>query len=213
MRIITLLILTVCCSMFSHADRYKILSMNYPTLHVNGKAAKVGDVFDDNATVKWSKERQAMRVYNIDKKKQILMVAHAVDPKGSSISDILTANKHLSTHNAYTGIAESNELRNLQHMFDNQYDVLDEVEIESVVPLSDKQYFQATYYYGDTRIIKKLNSKDGKVVIDKSIFDIDKKKLEPRDVEIDIDYFDEVNKMVTFVTAGVELYIVPDKIK
>ena len=202
-----------CCSVASHADRYKILFMNYPTLHINGKAAKVGDVFDDDATVRWSKLRQAMKVYNLDKKKQMLMVAHTVDAKGTSIRDILTANKHLSTHSVYAGTAESSELKKLQHMFEWQYDVLDKVEIESVVPLSDKQYFNATYYYGDTRISKRLNSENGKVVIDKSLFDIDGKKLEPRDIEIDLDYFDEANKTVSFVTAGVELFIVPDKLK
>lgn len=199
--------------MLSRADRYKIIFMNYPTLHINGKTAKVGDVFDDNATVRWSKLRQAMKVYNLDKKKQMLMVARTVDEKGTSIRDILIANKHLSTHSTYSDTAESNELKKLQHMFEWQYDVLDKVEIESTVPLSDKQYFNATYYYGDTRISKRLNSDNGKVVIDKTIFEIDGKKLEPRDIEIDLDYFDEVNKTVSFVTAGVEIFIVPEKIK
>lgn len=198
---------------WARADRYKILFMNHPKLLINGKTAKVGDVFDDNAIVKWSKERQAMKVFNLDKKKQMLIVAHSVTPDGNSVQEILSDNKHLSTHSAYMGVGEPNALTKLQNMFEWEYDMLDKVEVDSPVPLSDKQYFNATYYYGDTRITKRLNSNGNKVVFDRSLFDIDGKKLEPRDIEVDIDYFDETSKTVSFVTAGIGLFIVPENIK
>jgi len=183
--------------------------MNYPTLHINGKPAKVGDVFDDKAIVRWSKERQAMRVFNLDKKKQILMVAHTVNPKGNSITDILTANKHLSTHSTSSQTPPS-LLRMLQHTFEKQYDLMDTIKINSPISLSDKKYFQASYYYGDSRITKKLNSNGGEVYIDRSIFNIDGKQLEPRDVEIDIDFVDETDSTFAFVCSGIEIYIVPE---
>lgn len=209
MRRITIFLFFVCCSVFLYADRYKILFMNYPTLHINGKPAKVGDVFDDKAIVRWSKERQAMRVFNLDKKKQILMVAHTLNPKGNSITDILTANKHLSTHSTSSQTPPS-LLRMLQHTFEKQYDLMDTIKINSPISLSDKKYFQASYYYGDSRITKKLNSNGGEVYIDRSIFNIDGKQLEPRDVEIDIDFVDETDSTFAFVCSGIEIYIVPE---
>lgn len=209
MRRITIFLFFACCSVFLYADRYKILFMNYPTLHINGKPAKVGDVFDDKAIVRWSKERQAMRVFNLDKKKQILIVAHTVNPKGNSITDILTANKHLSTHSTSSQTPPS-LLRMLQHTFEKQYDLMDTIKINSPISLSDKKYFQASYYYGDSRITKKLNSNGGEVYIDRSIFNIDGKQLEPRDVEIDIDFVDETDSTFAFVCSGIEIYIVPE---
>ena len=209
MRRIAIFLFFACCSVFLYADRYKILFMNYPTLHINGKPAKVGDVFDDKAIVRWSKERQAMRVFNLDKKKQILMVAHTVNPKGNSITDILTANKHLSTHSTSSQTPPS-LLRMLQHTFEKQYDLMDTIKINTPISLSDKKYFQASYYYGDSRITKKLNSNGGEVYIDRSIFNIDGKQLEPRDVEIDIDFVDETDSTFAFVCSGIEIYIVPE---
>ena len=205
-----LFIFIVLVSMFSYADRYKILFMNYPTLLINGKAVKVGYVFDDNAVVRWSKERQAMRVFNLDKKKQILMVAHAVDPKGNSISDILTANKHLSTHSSSLKTSP-NVLRLLSSMFEKQYDLMDTIVVNSPISLSENKYFQASYYYGDSRITKRLSSNGNDVYIDRTLFNIDGRQLEPRDVTIDIDFIDETNSTYAFVCAGVEIFVVPEK--
>ncbi len=212
MRRITLFLLFACLSMYLYADKYKILFLNYPTLHINGKPAKVGDVFDDNAIVRWSKERQAMRVFNLDKKKQILMVAHVVDPKGNSISDILTANKHLSTHRTSSQTPPT-LLRMLNTTFEKQYDLMDTITIVSPISLSEKKYFQASYYYGDSRITKKLSSNDREIYIDRSLFNIDGKQLIPRDIEIDIDFIDETNSTFAFVCSGIEIYIIPEDIK
>ena len=87
---------------------------------------------------------------------------------------------------------------------------MDTIKINSPISLSDKKYFQASYYYGDSRITKKLNSNGGEVYIDRSIFNIDGKQLEPRDVEIDIDFVDETDSTFAFVCSGIEIYIVPE---
>lgn len=206
------LLLTLTSALSVSADRYKIVSMNYPVLHINGKAVKVGYVFNDKATIKWSRERQAIRVFNLNKKKHMLMVARTINPKGNSIKEILTENVHLSTHAGYDA-GTSNELRRLQSAFDMHYDLLDRIEIVSPVPLSDKQYFQATYCYGDKRFTKRLKYKGKNVIIDKSIFNVDGRKLAPRDIELDINYFDQKNNKVTFVKAGISIYVIPDRIK
>lgn len=195
------------------ADKYKILYLNHPVLKINNKPAKVGDVFDDNATIVWAKERQAMRVFNMTQKKQMLMVAHYVNPKGVSVLEILTSVRHLSTHSVQSvgsKYPSHDLLRLLNTMFESKYELMDEILVPSPVELSDKKFFQATYNYGDTRITKNLSHKDNQVVIDKTLFTVAGKKLTPRDVVIDITYIDEEKNVVSFVASEVEIFVIPD---
>ena len=48
------------------AMNYQIKVLNTPTITINGKELKVGDRFDDQAIITWSKESQAMRVLSDD---------------------------------------------------------------------------------------------------------------------------------------------------
>lgn len=205
---ITTLLLCVCIGV--QADTYKVLYINHQRLWINGKEAKVGDTFDDNAIVRWTAERQAMRVYNLTCKKQMLMVANTLTPKGSTVKDILTARKHLSTYSRLES-ARPNLYQLMQGMFENHYDMMGAVEIPCPDTLDiSNGYFRATYQYGDTRITQKLHREKGVVIIDNSLFIVGEKQLEPHDVIIDIDYVDESNGSTIFVKAGVRLYIVPE---
>ena len=208
-RVVTTLLL-LCVCMCVKPDTYKILYINHQRLWINGKEAKVGDTFDDNAVVRWSAERQAMRVYNSTCKKQMLMVANSLTSKGSTVKDILTARKHLSTY-SHSGVAGPSLYQLLQGMFENHYDMMGAVEIPCPDTLDiTNGYFRATYQYGDTRITQKLHRKEGFVSIDNNLFGVGEKQLEPHDIVIDIDYVDESNGSTIFVKAGVRLYIVPE---
>ena len=142
------------------------------------------------------------------------MVARNLDPKGISVKDILTANRHLSTHR---GMADANHqptfYDQIEGLFESHYDLMDPIFIKTDIELSPTRYFQVSYYYGDTRITKRLRSTpDNEVVIDKTIFNIDGKQLEARDIQLAIDFIDESTHNTIFVKDGINVFVVPDEI-
>ena len=68
-----------------------------------------------------------------------------------------------------------------------------------------------TYEYGDTRLTKKLSHSGKNVIIDTSIFNVDEEKLEPRDVMLTIDYFNEDTGETIYV-KDVEISYIPNQI-
>ena len=50
------------------AMKYQIKVLNTPTITIDNKAAKVGDWFDDQSVIVWSRDNQAMRVISEDNK-------------------------------------------------------------------------------------------------------------------------------------------------
>ena len=120
-------------------------------------------------------------------------------------------NRHLSTHDKLDENAEVTIFDKLARTFEDQYDLLDSVIVETQVELSAKRYFQITYKYGDTRLTKKLSHSGKNVIIDTSIYNVDEEKLEPRDVMLTIDYINEDTGETIYV-KDVEISYIPNKI-
>ena len=99
----------------------------------------------------------------------------------------------------------------LAKTFEDQYDLLDSVIVETQVDLSAKRYFQITYEYGDTRLTKKLSHSGKNIIIDTSIFNVDEEKLEPRDVMLTIDYINDDTGETIFV-KDVEISFIPNQL-
>ena len=60
-------------------------------------------------------------------------------------------------------------------------------------------------------LTKKLKSKNGNtVILDKSIFEVDGKKLGPRDVVLSIEYVNNDAGLPIFVKDGIEVTYIPD---
>ena len=206
------LILLICLGMwlsYASADNYKVLFVNDATLsYNNGKKVKVGDTFTDVNAIKWQKNKQAVKVFNLTTKKQMLMLGKQYIRQTGM--DALISSKRLST-NDFMDDAPKTIYEKLGSVFDNQYDLLDPIEVHSDVQLNEKCYFQATYKYGDTMITKKLKSKNGNtVILDKTIFEIDGKKLGPRDIELSIEYVNTDVGLPIFVKDGIEVTYIPD---
>ena len=206
------LILLICLGMwlsYASADNYKVLFVNDATLsYNNGKKVKVGDTFTDVNAIKWQKDKQAVKVFNLTTKKQMLMLGKQYIRQTGM--DALISSKRLST-NDFMDDAPKTIYEKLGSVFDNQYDLLDPIEVHSDVQLNEKCYFQVTYKYGDTMITKKLKSKNGNtVILDKTIFEIDGKKLGPRDIELSIEYVNTDVGLPIFVKDGIEVTYIPD---
>ena len=94
------LLLLTCLGMWlSHAsaDNYKVLFVNDAKLtYNNGKTVKVGDTFTDVNSIKWQKDKQAVKVFNLTTKKQMLMLGKQYIRKTGM--EALISSKRLSTN-------------------------------------------------------------------------------------------------------------------
>ncbi len=189
------------------ADKYRILFMNYPRLFVNGKPAKVGDVFDDKAIIKWAKERQAIKVLNLRTQKRLVMASKPTNKKVLTAYDILTQNKHLSTHGPGDEVLAP--LKKLGNSIENEYDLLDTIAIPTEIHVNDTCYFVGSYLYGDTWLTKILKVERQQIIIDRTIFQVDGKKLEPRDIELTLEYTLDIYGRRRLIKEGIVLNVIP----
>ena len=142
------------------ADSYKILYVNDANLtYKDGRKVQKGDVISDASSIKWEKAKQAVKVINQSTKRQALFTGrNYVRPEGA---DALVYIRHASTQ------ASGNSIHaKLYNTFRGQYELLDSIEVPTDLELSEDCYFTAAYMYGDTKIVNRLNYKDGDVIID-----------------------------------------------
>ena len=168
----------------------------------------MGDTFSDANDIAWQKEKQAVKAFDTDAKKQILFLGREFSRKAGF--DALINQKRLSTHDAAGLPAEQQDP--FDGIFDDEYLLLDPVEIpvKEGIALDDKSYFEVTYDYGDTRLTKPLKQKGRVLILDKSIFEVDGKQLEPRDIIISIDYITADSPIPTLAKEKVDIIYIPD---
>lgn len=206
-RFLTLLLLL--STMIVNAASYKILKLNHPQILINGKQAREGDVFHDNDVIRWSKDKQAMKVIDMDTSKRYLFVSQPHNKKEEKVIEIFTRINHLSTHRP-NDQALTSEFDKLENSILSRYYLFDTIEIPTSISVDENHYFLGSYKYGDTRIIKKLNYQHGNIIIDKTIFHVDNKRLDPRDIELTIDYVVKTPDNAVFIKDGIELIIIPE---
>ena len=189
------------------AENYKVLYVNDTSLTYNdGKKVEKGDIISDANTIKWEKEKQAVKVINLTTKKQSLFTSTEwARTKGlGALVYVRRASTQASGNSYYA---------KLFNTFKNEYELLDSIEVETDIELSDSCYFTAAYMYGDTKLVKRLSHHDGKVIIDKSLFNIDDKKLDPRDVTLSVEYVNKQEMQYTFVRDKIDLLVFPEKME
>lgn len=189
------------------AGNYRVLYVNDASLKfVDGKVIKVGDVFSDAKDIKWEKEKQAVKAINLSTKRQVLFLGK----NWVRVSGLQTLGreKHLSAHDSSDEIYKTLTGK-LMRTFESEYDLLDVIEIPTDVKLSKKKYFEATYEYDNSKITKKMPYKKGLVIIDRSLFEVGEKLLQPHDIVLSIEYVDEKSGQIVFVKDGIELNIIP----
>ncbi len=189
------------------ADSYKVLYVNDANLtYKDGRKVQKGDVISDASSIKWEKAKQAVKVINQSTKRQALFTGrNYVRPEGA---DALVYIRHASTQ------ASGNSIHaKLYNTFRGQYELLDSIEVPTDLELSEDCYFTAAYMYGDTKIVNRLNYKDGDVIIDKSIFHVDDKVLEPRDVTLSIEYVNRKENKNVYVRDKIELLVIPETLE
>lgn len=210
-KLVLLLLLSIGIS-YVHADSFKVLFVNDASLkYTNGKTVKVGDTFKSAEDINWQKDKQAIKVFDLTTKKQMIFLGK--EWKRKSGFDALISQKRLSTNEA-AGMPEDQK-DPFMDIFEDEYLLLDPIEIpvkESIV-LDENNLFEVTYDYGDTRLTKPLKQKGHAVILDKSLFTVDGKELEPRDITISIDYISADSPIPTLAKDKIVVTYIPDVLK
>lgn len=194
------------------ATKYKILFLNHPKVLINGRLAKVGDTFNEKAVIRWTEERQAMKVMDTATGKRFLMTSKPSEKEEMTAYEILTRNKHLSTH-APGDKSQISDFDLLENSISPEYDLLDEIEIPTNLPVNENHYFMGSYKYGDTTVSKRLEHRDRKIIINKNLFCVGNTKLEPKDVLLTIDYIIKTPSNSVFIKDNISIIVIPMSLK
>lgn len=108
------------------AMKYQIKVLNTPTITIDNKAAKVGDWFDDQSVIVWSKDNQAMRVVSEDNKVYTLSAKRYKESKSKKFSDFIIYTKPLAAR----GTNDLDLIEQLAERFDQDFIMLDEIVID-----------------------------------------------------------------------------------
>lgn len=137
------------------AMKYQIKVLNTPSITIDNKVAKVGDWFDDQSVIVWSKDNQAMRVVSEDNKVYTLSAKLYKESKSKKFSDFIIYTKPLAAR----GTNDLDLIEQLAERFDNTFVMLDEI----VIDLSDIEFIEDTYveFYFEplNKSLKKLISR------------------------------------------------------
>ena len=195
-RIALVLILCICTLISVVADDFKILYVTTPSISINGKNLKAGDIFPGGATINWTSPRQAMKVLDLSTNKQTLVVAEKYkEVKSKNMASYLVAAKQLSTRRG--AIINTMELGIV--LGDTHY-LLDPIKIETLLPIDADRFFFASYEYNGEIINKLLPSEDNSILFDKSLYVIDGKEIEPFDLNLSVWYMDRIEGNKTIIT-------------
>lgn len=135
------------------AMKYQIKVLNTPTVTIDNKAAKVGDWFDDQSVIVWSRDNQAMRVISEDNKVYTLSAKLYKESKSKKFSDFIIYTKPLAAR----GTNDHDLIEQLAERFDNSFVMLDEIVIDlSGIELIEDTYIEI-YFEPRNQSLKKLS--------------------------------------------------------
>jgi hypothetical protein len=190
-------------AMGSFAMKYQIKVLNTPTVTINDKELKVGDWFDDQAIITWSKENQAMRVLSEDNRVYTLSAKLYKEIKANKFSDFILYTKPLAAR----GNGTLDLLESLEEKFDNYFIMLDEI----VVDLSDIELpgNLSIYFISNGNVKKK-----GKFILSNSNAKLKRKVLSKKRLNKTTTLFIDVYMQIgqeksMLITDNMEIEILP----
>ena len=215
LQIITLLVIAFYNFSVLRADDYKILFTNSNDILVDGKKAQVGATFNDKSVITWvkGKERQAIKAVNTKTNKMCLFVSQSLEKNSLTALEILTANKHLSTHDSYQEGQDISIPIKLRKSFEEEYELLDTLVIDTKVELPTSYSLIASYDYEGKRVSKILKVEKKQIFIDRQLFSFEGKKLQPQDVKLTLDLYNKNEDVYTFIKGDVQLTVIPEVVE
>ena len=191
------------CTVLYGKDKYRILFLNTETVMVDNRLLHVGDTLSDSQQIHWSCERQAMKVANLRTHGQRVLVANKdMLRKPCTLSAMLSSVRSLSTRDG-----QILTIYHLHEALGGEIVLADSVKHEVAFPVDAAHYFFISYRYQGEIIYKMLPQMPGYFVIDRSIFFIDGKAIEPFSTIVSIYYQDGDERRL--VAEDCSLVVVP----
>lgn len=106
------------------AKKYQIKCLNTPIITINKQPLKVGDWFNDDAVINWTKDTQAMRVLGEDNKVYTISAKRYKKEKCTKFSDFIACTKSFASRGTHT------LKQDLQDIFENEFEIIDEIHID-----------------------------------------------------------------------------------
>lgn len=152
------------------ADNYKILQMNTESVRIGNRKHKKGDVFSEDSTIYWSKDKQAIKAQNM-KTKEIRLFTEPEFRKAEckTIKDYYLKTNKLSSRASGLSLSELAELLN------DTFYLLDSIRIESPIPLDSTRTYYIQRTVNGEKIRKTLPSDSCSFYIVRSLFDCHEK--------------------------------------
>ena len=128
MKVLKLLLILSCLitALTCSAAKYQIKVLNTPTITIDYRAAKVGDWFNDQSVIIWSRDNQAMRVVSDENKVYTLSAKLYKEAKAKKFSDFILYTKPLAAR----GTTDLDLIEQLAERFDQDFIMLDEIVVD-----------------------------------------------------------------------------------
>lgn len=200
----------------AQADRYKVVKFNSSAILIDNKKVEVGMVFDDNSTITWTKNEQAVQVYNFTAKRQQLMVANGVNrQRKQTIMEVISSVHHLSTHEqAGQPQAERTDYGLLRDAIADEYYMFDQIDIATSMAFSHGKSIIISYTHDEEIVEKEATLRGSHIIIPRDLFKVGRSAS--RDLIVNIDLVSADNPQqdpsLTAIKRGVRLHILPLKI-
>ncbi len=156
--ILSCLITAFTCS----AAKYQIKVLNTPTITIDNREAKVGDWFNDQSVIVWSRDNQAMRVVSDENKVYALSAKLYKEAKAKKFSDFILYTKPLAAR----GTKDLDLIEQLAERFDQDFLMLDEIVIDlSDIELPENPMFHFNETIRNNKHQLSISPRDGMLII------------------------------------------------
>lgn len=190
-RIVLLLFFCHVAAVSLYADTYKVLYVNSKSIIINGKVAKKGLIFNDSDEIRWTSEKQAIRVINLANNKVYLIPAKKyIKNNSKSLLGYLESMFHRVNHLSSYGIYSYS-------LHDEPLVLLDSILIKIDETRKDEvNYSVVTQRNGFSIATPIKSTKDGcYVILNRKVFD---------NYDVGITYFDMLQ---TDIKTGRSKYV------
>lgn len=197
-----LLAATVCL-----AERLTIAKLNTSTIDIGGRVLKEGDTFDENDTIKWSSDRQAMKV--VSRSRGVFIVSKGMLKQGGhkGFADFISNNKSAIVRNIGSLPATLEQHR---RALEDNFVIMSPLTIRTGWTIDSKSYFTAETHTDNSMIRRQIPHKGLSLIFDANFI---KQFTDSESVTLTIKYIEREYNDTTIITKDMHITIVPTTLK
>lgn len=192
--------------LFANGRTFEIKVLNTPTINIGNKNLKVGDIFDENDTIFWASNKQAMKALSDDNKLYIFSNKLYQKLNVKSFSDYITSVESTSVRAAGGDLPIS--LDDHKASFEGDFVLLDSISVTVGWKSDENTFFVAkTTNLGENNFMFIIPCDKNTLTIDREICS----QLPPDCdfVRLSIGYYEREYNEFTLITDSMNVEIVP----